>query len=179
MIIACAGRRIDAPEAQVARFPLIFASRVRDRLSQLFQELQPTDLVASGACGADLIAHEVAEEQGIHRHMLLPFAIDRFRQSSVIDRPGDWGPLYDRLTQHIQQHGDLIIVPNGADEQAAYLQANHAILRHAQLLATAQQTSVLAVLIWDGQSRGPDDITAAFGDLVRAQGIPVHQISTL
>src|SRR5512132_2440642 len=97
MIIAVAGRRIDAEGASPARFPLKNVALVRQRLEEVFSRETATAVVSSGACGADLVALTAAGARGMRRRMVLPFGRDEFRTSSVIDRPGDWGPVYDRL----------------------------------------------------------------------------------
>ena len=47
-------------------------------------------LVCSAACGADLIALQAAGRVSLRRRIVLPFEPSRFRDSSVVDRPGDW-----------------------------------------------------------------------------------------
>src|SRR5438552_4042532 len=94
IIVALAGRRIDA-EGAPARFPLDQAPRVRERLDALLLELRPAALVCSAACGADLLALEAAAALNIPARIVLPFEPGRFRTSSVVDRPGDWGPRFD------------------------------------------------------------------------------------
>src|SRR5947209_320182 len=95
MVIALAGRRIDAPNAETPRFPLENREKVGNRIRDFLAEHGATALVCSAACGADLLALEAAEELGLRRRILLPFAPDRFRATSVTDRPGEWGPLFD------------------------------------------------------------------------------------
>ena len=51
----------------------------------------PARLIRSAACGADLLALDIAGEFGVERHVVLPFAVQAFRASSVTDRPGEWG----------------------------------------------------------------------------------------
>src|SRR6476646_7796432 len=58
---ALAGRRIDAADSEKSRFPLANVSLVRDRLRELFIKRGVDTLVCSAACGADLVALEVAE----------------------------------------------------------------------------------------------------------------------
>jgi hypothetical protein len=41
---------------------------------------------SSAACGADIIASEVASEIGLRRRIVLPFARDLFRETSANDR---------------------------------------------------------------------------------------------
>jgi hypothetical protein len=95
-IIALAGRRIDASGTTPPRFPLSNVEEVRSRLAGAFVRLHAVGLVCSGACGADLVALEAAEQLGMRRRVVLPFVPDRFRKSSVVDRPGDWGRVFDR-----------------------------------------------------------------------------------
>ena len=91
MIIALAGRRIDAADADTQRFPVENIELVRRRLRELFERERPEALVSSAACGADLIALDEAGALGIRRRVILPFDRRRFRETSVIDRPGRLG----------------------------------------------------------------------------------------
>src|SRR5687768_5169361 len=95
--IAFAGRRIDAPGARVARFPLKNVPVVTKRIQDALEAARASTLVCSAAAGADLLALTVAGQLGLGCHILLPFAIERFRVTSVIDRPDErWGALFDR-----------------------------------------------------------------------------------
>ncbi len=59
-VIALAGRRIDAADAAMPRFPLENIPLVRKRLADLLVQERAVALVCSAACGADLIALEEA-----------------------------------------------------------------------------------------------------------------------
>ncbi len=76
MIVALAGRRIDAEAAQTASFPLANVARVRQELHDLLVKLKPLALVSSAACGADLLALDEAGALGIRRRVVLPFDAD-------------------------------------------------------------------------------------------------------
>ena len=82
MIIALVGRRIDAPDAE-ARFPLSQAGRVRETIRARLQGCGATALVTSGACGADLLAQDVAGELGLSRRMVLPLPFAPAHRSRV------------------------------------------------------------------------------------------------
>lgn len=96
-VVVLAGRRTDAATAATKRFPLSNVPFVKQHLHRLFQTEGFTMLICAAACGADLLALEVAGELGISTHIILPFAPELFRLTSVVDRPGDWGPRYDQL----------------------------------------------------------------------------------
>jgi hypothetical protein len=179
VVIALAGRRIDAVDAGTARFPLQNVPLVEGRLNELFTREAATALVGSGACGADLVAMTVAHTRRIRRRVVLPFSRDKFRASSVTDRPGDWGPRYDRLLAELDRTGDVVTLEEGGAGDEAYAAANVAILDAAATLARQDDTDVLAVLVWEGTPRGGGDLTAAFGDEARTRGWRVEQVKTL
>lgn len=179
MILAVAGRRIDADDAASARFPLTNVPLVQQRLDALFAREGATALVSSGACGADLAAQTVAGARQMRRRMVLPFGRDEFRASSVTDRAGDWGPVYDRVLAELDRTGDVVVLADHAAGDAAYATANNAILDEAATLARQGATDVVALLVWDGAPRAGDDLTAAFGQAARARGYRVEQVKTL
>src|SRR4051812_11745538 len=96
-VIALAGRRIDAPGTSAPRFAREAVPSGGRRFASLFGKERAGILVCSAACGADLLALDEAERLGLRRRIVLPFAPDRFRETSVADRPGDWGRMFDRL----------------------------------------------------------------------------------
>ena len=185
MIIAVAGRRVDAPGATVRRFPAANVPTVRTRLKALFAERHARVVVASAACGADLLALDVAGELGLRRRIILPFPRDTFRAASVVDRPGDWGTLFDRICAEVQAHGDLVILPPPASESAGFIGASRAVVDEALALAAADGTSlpggdaVLAVVVWDGAPRGPDDFTVPFLETAQERHVPIETVLTV
>ena len=181
MIIALAGRRIDASDAQERRFPLDQVPVVRQRLQELFVRRNASGLVCSGACGADLLALDVAGQLGLHRRMVLPYLREQFRKESVTDRPGDWGPLFDRIADAVAPD-DLVVLQDAGEGEAAYAAVNTVILEEAAKLAQNQHRAtaedVLAVLIWEGTPRPGNDLTAAFAEVARAKHYDIEQILT-
>ena len=183
MIIALAGRRVDPIDAKVKRFPLENAGLVEQRLRELFRARGARALVGSAACGADLIAQRVARELSLQRVIVLPYSAAAFRESSVTDRPGDWGSEFDELIAGARA-GEGEVVELGFDDsadssQGAYQAANIAILELALSFARDTHDRVLPVIVWDLQSRGPDDLTAAFGEAARARGLEPVEVSTI
>jgi hypothetical protein len=59
-VIAVAGRRIDAADAQTSRFPFKNASAVRSALLRMFEDASPLLVVGLAACGSDLLALDAA-----------------------------------------------------------------------------------------------------------------------
>jgi hypothetical protein len=184
-VLALAGRRVDAPGETIPRFPLERVPLVRRRIRRLLEERQPTRLVCSAACGADLLALEEADALGIRHHIVLPFDPARFRETSVADRPGDWVVTYDRLVAGAMGTRGLTVLKElSTGSGAAYAAANRAILEEALRSAQAdarggQPRAVLAVIVWDGRSRGEGDATEGFAREARAMNMDVVEIRTL
>lgn len=172
---ALAGRRIDAPDAD-PRFPLASVPRVRKALYELFHSHPGSSLFCAAACGADLIALDVAEELAVPAWIVLPFATPQFRAGSVVDRPGDWGPSFDAQIRRAEQAGRLLVhdLPPGDDH--TYLQANELILDAS--MQHASGGDVTAVIVWEGKPREGVDVTGALAQSARRRGLPVIEIST-
>jgi hypothetical protein len=179
-VVALAGRRPDAADATQLRFPIQNAPRVLKELRVL---LHPgvRALVCSAACGADLLALEAAGEAGIERHVVLPFGRAEFRATSVVDRPGDWGPLYDRILDELQGHGSLELGTDDPEDPGTYFRANERIVRRALELAEDPDgpRPRAAVVAWEGAPRGDDDATEDFRRRAEAYGFTIHPVHTL
>jgi hypothetical protein len=178
-VAALAGRRIDAADAATSRFPLANTKLVRGRLQALLRAEQSDALACSAACGGDLIALNVAGALGLRRRVVLPFVPERFRATSVTDRPGDWGPLFDRIIGAVGAKGDLVVLGLDEGDDATYAAANDAILNEAEALAGEESAQVVAIIVWEGGSRGEGDLTEAFATLARARGHPIREVLTV
>lgn len=175
VVAALVGRRIDAP-TEPERFPLTRTTSVRQALGNLLRNEAIDVLVCSAACGADLIALDLAIASGVRCRIVLPYSATRFRESSVIDRPGDWGPLYDRIIAAVDAVGDLLVLNESADDTAAFFHVNETIIREARALAEPNQP--LAIIVWDGIAHGDDDATAQFHKLATDAGFIERTVST-
>jgi hypothetical protein len=179
MVIALAGRRIDSPDTTESRFPAQQAILVQERIRKLLKHNDATDLVCSAACGADLLALEIAGKLGIRRHIVLPFARDIFRRTSVSDRPGNWGERYDCVLDEVERDGELVLLGLSEDGPAAFATANITILERAIKLARKDGQPLLGVVVWDGRSRGHDDLTEQFLNDALDRHLDIVQVSTL
>ncbi|WP_353646183.1 hypothetical protein [Mesorhizobium sp. WSM2239] len=181
-VIAFAGRRTDVADSLVVRFPFESVPTVQQALTALLSRERPIAVVASGACGSDLTMLQAADALEIRTRIVLPFAPEHFRRTSVIDRPHPefWGSLFDGLVATAQSRGDLVILNASDDDTTAYAATNRAIIAEATTLAEGEiPRRRLAVIAWDGAVRGPTDATREFADLAVQSGFCVQSISTL
>ena len=174
-IFLLAGRRPDPLDANTARFPIENALAVSERIRSLMVEREPDALICSAACGADLLALDVAGELDIPRHVVLPFEASYFRKSSVTDRPGDWGPLFDRILRDTEASGSLVVLDEPPTNDDAYSRANYHMLQ----LALERENPIIAVAVWEGGSRGKGDLTAELLESASKAGASTEEVLTL
>jgi hypothetical protein len=179
MIFALAGRRIDQVSAKTRAFPLENVKMARSRLREALETYRTRALVSSAACGADLCSLLEAGEMGIRRRVVIPFDREMFRETSVTDRPGDWGVAYDQVLDEVAAKGDLLVLDMRPDDIRCYLRTNEVILEEATTLSKDLGEQATAVLLWNRISRGEDDATARFGESAKNRSLPVLEISTL
>jgi hypothetical protein len=172
-----AGRRIDAAGG-TARFPLERVAAVAAEMRTMLGSSGATTLVCSAACGADLVALRTARDLGLRRRIVLPFAVEVFRVSSVLNRPGDWGPSFDQLIAEARDAGDLVVMDGAPGDAGVYVRANEAILDEVSLLA-GDLARAAALIAWDGRPRATEDATHHFALCARRRGMPVCEVLTL
>lgn len=179
MIVVLAGRRIDVADAEEKRFPLEMKEIVYVRIRDFFHKYNVKTLVSSAACGADLLAQKAARELGIERHIILPFGREKFRKTSVTDRPGDWGKLFDEICDQAERDGNLIILEGFENtEEKAYSAVTAEILEYAGNLRPNKK-NILAVAVWDGKAKNERDETVSFIERAKSKSIKVEEISTV
>jgi hypothetical protein len=173
-VIIEAGRRVDAPDAQVPRFPPSNVSQVSRSIKTLLGKRNPLAVVCSAACGADLLLLQAAVEMNIDQVVLLPSEPEAFRKSSVTDRPGNWAGLYDQVLKTAQV--EILRLPEG---QEGYLDTNLKLLDRGQQLARENGVPAEALVVWNGISRGTDDVTAHFLHEAKSRNLTVLEIPTV
>lgn len=191
MIIALAGRRIDAKDADPSRFPPRNRKKVKETLKTLFKKTSVKGLVCSAACGADLLALEAADELNLHYRIVLPSERKKFREKSVTDRGGDWGEVFDKIYNKAKKRREVIELISSTENDEIYIETNNRILDEAVLLARKCshkavkdvseeliEKKILVVIVWEGKSRGDDDITAKFAETGRSRGFKLEQVLT-
>lgn len=179
-VAALAGRRADAEGAAEPRFPAERNAEVRGRLLDAFRAAEVRTLVCAAACGADLLALSAAGELGIRRRIVLPYDPDEFRRRSVVDRPGEWGELYDRTIADVAARGDLHVLDLSPDDPASFERTNAAIVDDAATLAyETTRTPPIVFAVWDGPLTGRTDYTEDFVHAARRRGFALEPIPIL
>jgi hypothetical protein len=185
IVVALAGRRIDSETSVPPRFPFKNVLRVYADIYLRLREIRASAVVCSAACGADLLALDAAQQLAMRFRVIIPYSVDQFRQTSVVDRPHPalWEPIYDRAIAAAHLLGDLVELGADVHDKLAYSKANFAIIHQAQSLAKAYvDTNIappIALVVWDGVSSGPGDETKEFNELAQDAGFKIDEIITI
>lgn len=164
---------MDAAEAKHVVFPLWKVPEVRRRVAAFLRETTDTVLICAAACGADLIALTEAEHIGMHSKIVLPYNPADFKITSVTDRPGDWGHLFDHVVANAKASGNLIVLDEAVGTPEAYEAVNAEILAQAEALDSREK---IVALVWDGSPRKSTDATASLGRLATRHGFTRRDI---
>jgi hypothetical protein len=180
MILVYAGRRIDPDDPATAkRFPLESVPRVAQEVERVLDQLQPTTVIGSAACGSDLLVLEAAGQRRMRRRVILPFDRMLFRTTSVVDRPGDWGPRFDAVIEDLSGSRDLVELALDPNDAGTYQHANAQIFREAESLARMAHEHCGTLVLWNGATRGSGDVTEAFLTEAHRRRWLVAEIDTL
>jgi hypothetical protein len=96
----------------------------------------------------------------------------------VVDCGGDWGERYDRLIADLASSGDLVEYDYEKKEET-YFATNHDILDEAEGLAEETGQPLAVLVVWNGESRGEDDVTGHFLEEAKQRSLQVSEIATL
>ncbi len=152
------GHMIDKPDRATARFPARNERAAKEQIKkEVLNEISDKSKqylgIAGGACGGDILFHEVCIELGIPTELYLGLPADEFIERSVAFAGALWidrfNNLYERLPHHILC--DTPSLPKWLDKREKYTiwtRANLWML-HSALINGGSHLTVIA--FWDGQ----------------------------
>jgi hypothetical protein len=178
MILVHAGNRVDGADRDPPRFPEAQVEFVERRLGRLLDALRPRVVVSAAAAGADLLLLEqaLAINDDIAVHVVLPFAADVFRDTSVADRGAAWTDRFDRVLAMADGDRCQVFEHGLTLDDEGYREGNRLLIRHAQR-QVADGQGVLALAVAPPASGGGErSITDDFMAVARSNGITVIDI---
>ncbi len=170
-VLLFTGHMIDAEDRGTPRFPRTAAAEaearkmIRDAVLKE-GELSGAELIgiAGGACGGDILFHEVCEELGIPTQLFLAVARDQFVVESVRHGGPAWVERFNRLCARVppRELGDSTQLPiwlRGRKDYSIWQRNNLWMLFNALAL----DLPLTLVALWD---KGPADGPGGTRDLV-------------
>ena len=173
-----AGHMIDGATRPEPRFPATAEAAVCSRITTWLRDNTVRLSFSSAAAGADLIFLSAAQAMGVETHVVLPFAVEKFVETSV--RPAGDGWI-DRFHQAMSHAASITVLNDDVadDAASAYDFTNRMIAAKAALRAAAVELPVAALCVWDGL---PGDGGGGTADAVafwRRAKLDVHALRPL
>jgi hypothetical protein len=171
VIVLFGGVQADAPGAPVSRFPESQIMDVSGRVRSLLSALRPRLLVGAAASGSDLVILEQALALGLKPHIVLPFSVPRFRQTSVESRGPAWVRRYDIVLAQVGQGRAVLEVLGEPEDDDVYTRTNGRLLARAEELRLDGE-EIITILL---RPAGPDgrSVTDDLGARAESAGLLV------
>ena len=147
------GHMIDEKERDEPRFPASKEEAVKAELRKQLQEekngvtRKAIKGIAGGACGGDILFHELCEEMGIQTEMYLALPAEEYKKRSVSFAGTDWDRRFDKLTKVLPVN----ILP---EEKRSNSQNNIWAVTNLWMLDRALKVegkNMTLIALWDGQ----------------------------
>lgn len=184
-VLLFTGHMVDATDRSQARFPRSAAAEAEAR--RMIREVIVTEQaaesgtmigVAGGACGGDILFHEVCEELGVTTRLFLAVPAADFIRESVERGGSNWVERFERLQRRVPPRtlSDSMQLPAWLRGQALYTvwQRNNLWMLFNALSLDSRQLTLIA--LWD---QGPADGPGGTSDLVeqvRSRGCKVARL---
>jgi class 3 adenylate cyclase len=175
-VLVYTGHMIDAPGRAQARFEPRMEGAVRADIQSRIESLAPVASYGSAACGADILCLECMRELGGEMHIILPFPVEQFLETSVdLRKDAGWARRFEQL---LEDADEVLVIGEKppAGEASTYEYANLIMTGLARLRAQMLDTGMQGVAVWDGQDSGEPGGTASVISLWQQAGVPVECI---
>lgn len=171
------GHMIDAPGRKEPRFPASKEEAVKDEIYKLLVAQQekatlPLNGIASGACGSDILFHELCASLNIPSEVYLAAPVEEFKNKSVSFAGESWEKRYDALIEKLPAY-ELPDSKGDADNMNIYERTNEWMLETA-LSEGGQNMTLMAV--WNGSGGDGKGGTEHMVKMAREQGAEVDII---
>ena len=175
-VVVFAGHMVDREDRTVPRFPPRLEPVVKKAIERCLKKLNAGFGYASGACGSDILFHEVMLEMKGESYLILPYEKESFIKDSVEIVPGaDWRTRFDRIiaqaidTQEVSKRPQM---GSGVSFEFANLML-HGL---ASVRAEQLETKLVPVAVWDGKTATGVGGTADTVERWRRLGLGVEVI---
>jgi hypothetical protein len=168
------GHMIDAKDRAKPRFPAYKEKSVRKEIFDLLlqQKEKAVSLkgIASGACGSDILFHELCLQLNIPTEIYLPYPAEEFKKGSVSFAGENWDNRFNKLASSLPVH---ILDEKKNTDMNVYEQTNEWML-HDTLRSGGNNMTLIAV--WDGGGGDGKGGTAHMVNMAREKGAEVEVI---
>ncbi len=179
------GHMIDQPDRSEPRFPARMEGIARSAIFQLVESLQKTAQgsllgLAGGACGGDILFHEVCQALGIPSELYLALPRESYLVESVESAGPDWVRRFDHLYQQLPTHvlDPATPLPDWLPEKGDYSIWERTNLWMLDQALAPGGTHLSLIALWDGQGGDAPGGTAHLVRVAREKGAELAIIDT-
>lgn len=175
-VLLFTGHMVDAPDRKTPRFPRTAPTEAKAK-AMIQQAVTAEKALAAGgaigisggACGGDILFHEICQDMNIATRLFLALPQDKFQQKSVQHGGPDWVERYRNLCERTSPVilADSEELPSWLRGKAQYTiwdRSNLWMLSHALAMVQGQGARLTLISLWDGQGGDGPGGTA---DMVR------------
>lgn len=106
MVVFFTGHMVDSPNRATPRFPAEKEAIARENIKIVLQKMIENfdgeiAGIAGGACGGDILFHELCQELSIKSELYLPMSREKFLENSVRFAGNNWVKRFDSLFQNL------------------------------------------------------------------------------
>lgn len=171
------GHMIDSPGRPEPRFPESLADAAKEAIRQAVLEeknkIEGAILgIAGGACGGDILFHEVCQELGIESILYLALPRELFITESVQDAGPEWIERFDRLYTKLEKRvlAKTKALPKWLQKKAGYSiwERNNSWMLNSALVNSGLHMTLIA--LWDGKAGDKPGGTQHMVNQAKARG---------
>jgi hypothetical protein len=177
------GHMIDKPGRPSPRFPASEETGVKERIKEKVLEIQQKQEpgtvitgIAGGACGGDILFHEICESLNIPTQMYLAVPREKFIATSVAFAGNEWIDRFDRLFKKLPHPilSDDVALPKWLQKKPGYnIWIRNNLWELNSALANGGINTTL-VALWDGKGGDGAGGTQHMVDTAKAQSARVE-----
>jgi len=173
------GHMIDAKDRADPRFPANKENEAKREIEKYLlteKEINKDELtgIASGACGGDILFHELCAKMDIPTEIYLALPVEDFKKESVSFAGKDWDMRFDKLVAKLPVH----ILPandENNNEKNVWERTNLWMLNLA--LENGGENMTL-IALWNGKGGDGEGGTEHMINIAKEQGARVEIIDT-
>ena len=178
------GHMIDSPDRKEPRFPPAREEEIREKIKQAVKT-EITNIhthkiigIAGGACGGDILFHEVCHELGIRTELYLAIPPEQFVAESVQFAGSNWIDRFYKLYNTLEHHvlSQTKELPNWLKKKEDYSiwERNNLWMLYDSLVCGGADMSLIAV--WNGKGGDGDGGTEHMINAAKSRGAEVNVI---
>ncbi len=171
------GHMIDKPDRKKPRFPAVWENAVRQRIKEEIKKIKSKtgsglSGIAGGACGGDILFHEICREEGIATELYLALPRDKFVVESVEFAGAEWVDRFDKLYKDLPCHilSETKELPRWLKKREDYTIWERNNLWELNCALATGGINMTLIALWDGKGADGPGGTADMVKEAKAKG---------